>query len=336
MAEPTEPPAGPKPRAALRPVIIVAILAGATLLLWLLLRGGDAPAEERFTGYVVSDDIYMASPMAGTLTGVDVRRGQKVAAGDPLFRVDPTVRAAQTSQARAAIAVNRAQVGQQQAGLARARADLAAAEADAGRSGAEVRRLVAAQRDKAGSVAQLDIDQARASYNAALKRVDAARTALGSANAAIAAAEAQVDQARAGLTSAERELADLYPTAPRAGRIGDVMFKPGESVSANVPVVSIVPDGEVKVRFYVPERLVSSFRPGRRVAIRCDGCVMGMTATVDYVASEPEYTPPVIYSLDARQKLVFLVEAVPSKPEVLIPGQPIDVTPAAAGQAARR
>jgi HlyD family secretion protein len=50
-----------------------------------------------------------------------------------------------------------------------------------------------------------------------------------------------------------------------------------------------------------------------------------MTATVDFVASRPEYTPPIIYSLDARQKLVFLVEAIPSSPRALIPGQPLDV-----------
>jgi HlyD family secretion protein len=52
-----------------------------------------------------------------------------------------------------------------------------------------------------------------------------------------------------------------------------------------------------------------------------------MTATVGFVASEPEYTPPVIYSLDARQKLVFMVEALPSNPRALVPGQPIDVAP---------
>ena len=42
-----------------------------------------------------------------------------------------------------------------------------------------------------------------------------------------------------------------------------------------------------------------------------------------------EYTPPVIYSLETRDKLVFLVEAVPSNPRALVPGQPIDVAPTA-------
>ncbi|MFL6626079.1 MAG: HlyD family efflux transporter periplasmic adaptor subunit, partial [Vitreoscilla sp.] len=131
--------------------------------------------------------------------------------------------------------------------------------------------------------------------------------------------------ARAGLRSARREVSELAPVAPGAGRIEDVMFKPGESVPANAPVVTIVPDGEVKVRFYVPEALVDGYRPGRRVAIACDGCAAGMTATVAFVSTRPEYTPPIIYSLDARQKLVWMVEAVPSAPDALTPGQPMDV-----------
>jgi HlyD family secretion protein len=309
-------------------LIAVAVIVAA-IGLWLFLRLGDRQGDEIFTGYVVSDDIYMSSPIAGTLSSVAVQRGQRIAAGAPLFRIDPTVRAAQSEQARAVIAVNEAQVGQQQAGLARARADLAAAQAETDRAGAELRRLEAAQREKPGSVAQLDIDRARASHDGAVQRRDAARTQISSASAAIDAAHAQVRQAQAGLTSAERELSDLAPLAPSAGRIEDVMFKPGESVPPNVPVVSIVPDGQVKVRFYVPQALVNSYRPGRKVAIGCDGCAGGMTAVIEFVASEPEYTPPVIYSLDAREKLVFLIEARPSDPRQLLPGQPIDVAPAA-------
>lgn len=324
MAEATE-TRGAKRHLPLRPILIGLAVAAVAFVLWLVLKPGRPRSDEVFTGYVVSDDIYMTAPVAGTLTRVAVQRGQRIAAGAALFSIDPTVRAARTEQARAGIAANQAQVAQQQAGLARARADLASAQSDADRANAELRRLAAAQREKAGSVAQLDIDRARAAYEGAIARRDAARTQIGSADAAIAAAEAQVRQARAGLTSAQRELSDLAPVAPAAGRIEDVMFKPGESVGANVPVVSIVPDGQVKVRFYVSQALVHAYRPGRKVAIGCDGCAAGLTATVEFVASEPEYTPPIIYSLDARQKLVFMIEARPAQPGKLLPGQPIDV-----------
>jgi HlyD family secretion protein len=295
---------------------------------WLLLRP-QGRRDAVFTGYVTSNNVYMSSPVSGTLMSVAVRRGDRVSPGQPLFHVDPTVRAAEADQARAQIAGAQAHVDQQQAALSRARSDLAAAQADADRSGAEARRLAAAQREKPGSVAQLQLDQARASYEAALQQRDAARAQVTSAASAIAAARAQVQQAQAGLASAQHQLGDLAPVSPTTGRVDDVMFKPGESVTANVAIVSIVPDGEVKVRFYVPQGVVSSYQPGRRVAVACDGCASGMTATVDFVASRPEYTPPVIYSLDARQKLVFMVEAVPSAPRALVPGQPMDVAPQA-------
>ena len=328
MAEAAEPLPPERRRPPVRLIVFVAVLALVALVLWLLL-GSDRDEKERFTGYVVADDVYMTSPVAGTLASVSVQRGQRVAAGAALFQIDPTERAAGTEQARATISANQAQVNQQQSALAKTRADLAAAQADAERQGAQLKRMTAAQAEKPGSVAQVDIDQARAAYEAALRRADAARTQLGAASAAISAARAQVQGAEAGLTSARRQLSELAPVAPSAGRVEDVMFKPGETVPPNVPVVSIVPDGQMKVRFYVPEARVGAYQPGRKVAIACDGCAGGMTATVNFVATEPEYTPPVIYSLDARQKLVFMVEALPSNPQALVPGQPIDVAPSA-------
>ena len=303
---------------------VVAVVVVAVLLWWLLRPKDHAPVE-RFTGYVVSDNVNMASPIAGTLSSVAVKRGQRVAAGDVLFSVDATVRNAAADQARAQISASLAQVAQQQAAIQRARADLASSEAEARRAAAEVQRLQAAQREKAGAVAQLDLEKAQATWRGAVGQRDAARAQVASTQGALAAAQAQVEQSRAGLTSAQRQVSDLAPTAPRPGRIDDIMYKTGESVGADAPIVTIVPDDEIKVRFYVPQGQVNAFKPGRRVAIACDGCAAGMTATVDFVASRPEYTPPIIYSLDARQKLVFMVEAQPSDPRALVPGQPMDV-----------
>lgn len=317
----------PAPRHVPTRLIAVAVVLVLVGVGWLLLRPREHRSAEAFTGYVVSDDVTMSSPVGGTLTQVAVHRGDRVKAGQALFDVDPTVRAAQSEQASAQIGAAVAQVEQQRAALVRARADLSAAQADADRAGAELRRLSAAQREKAGAVAALQIDQAEAASRAALDKRDAARAAVQTASATIRAGQAQVAEAEAGLKSARGQLHDLSPVAPSAGRVEDVMFKQGESVPANAPVVTIVPDGEVKVRFYVAEALVHGYPPGRKVAIACDGCASGMTATVDFVAARPEYTPPIIYSLDARQKLVYLVEAVPSDPSALVPGQPMDVAP---------
>ena len=63
----------------------------------------------------------------------------------------------------------------------------------------------------------------------------------------------------------------------------------------------------------------------------CDGCATSISATVDFVAAQAEYTPPVIYSRGSREKLVFRVEAVPSPEQatMLRPGLPVDVRLAA-------
>jgi HlyD family secretion protein len=43
------------------------------------------------------------------------------------------------------------------------------------------------------------------------------------------------------------------------------------------------------------------------------------------IATQAEYTPPVIYSLEERNKLVFLIQARPTRPDSLRVGQPVTV-----------
>ncbi|RYG01882.1 MAG: HlyD family efflux transporter periplasmic adaptor subunit, partial [Caulobacteraceae bacterium] len=90
-------------------------------------------------------------------------------------------------------------------------------------------------------------------------------------------------------------------------------------------VVALLPNDKIKLRFFVPERQINGYRPGAEVKFSCDGCQAGMTARVTYISPRPEFTPPVIYSRETRDRLVYLVEA---KPSVLLnPGQPVDVQP---------
>jgi HlyD family secretion protein len=304
-------------------VILAAVAVGA----WLLLRP-HADKTPVFTGYVTAQTLYMASPVAGTVSQVSVARGQRVAAGAPLFRIDPTSLAARADQAGAQIGQNQAQLAASQADLGRASAALAAAQAEADKAAVDLARMQAANAQKAGSVAQQQVDQASAAATAAARQRDEARSEIAAAQARIAAAGAQLRSSRAGLTDARRQVVQLAPTAPAPAIVENVMFQPGEWAAPNTPVVALVPDNQVKVRFYVPQAKVAAYRPGTAVAIACDGCATGMTARVDFVAPRPEYTPPVIYSLATRDKLVFLVEAVPSNPGALVIGQPMDVRPA--------
>jgi HlyD family secretion protein len=103
-----------------------------------------------------------------------------------------------------------------------------------------------------------------------------------------------------------------------------VYFRPGELVPAGRPVISILPPEMIKLRFFVPEPDLPRFTLGTRVDVTCDGCTP-VPARVSFLSSSAEYTPPVIYSLDERSKLVFLLEAKAENPGALRPGQPITV-----------
>ena len=114
----------------------------------------------------------------------------------------------------------------------------------------------------------------------------------------------------------------------------DIVRRPGEIAAPTAPIASMLPDGAVKLKIFVPEPLLASISVGGELLVHCDGCPPGARAIVSYVAPEPEFTPPVIYSLDSRQKLVWLVEARPAGDAVqrLKPGQIVDVNIAGGGR----
>lgn len=139
------------------------------------------------------------------------------------------------------------------------------------------------------------------------------------------AAQADLRVAEARLASSQTRLARRRMASPVTGAVQQIYFRPGEMVPAGRPIVAIVPPGNLKARFFVPEAVLPHIAYGEAVSLRCDGCAPGLTAKVSFIAKTAEYTPPVIYSLEERAKLVFLIEALPDQPEKLRVGQPIDV-----------
>jgi HlyD family secretion protein len=138
-------------------------------------------------------------------------------------------------------------------------------------------------------------------------------------------AEAALRQAKANLDWAQTRLARRKASSPAEGTIQQVYFRPGETVAPGRPVVSLLPPGNLKIRFYAPEPLLPEIKYGDVVRVTCDGCEQGLTAKVTFISGTVEYTPPVIYSLDERAKLVFLIEAHPEQPEKFRLGQPVSV-----------
>jgi HlyD family secretion protein len=132
--------------------------------------------------------------------------------------------------------------------------------------------------------------------------------------------------AQARLNSSQTRLSRRSIFSSVDGTVQQIYFRPGEMVPAGRPVLSLLPPGNIKVRFYVPESVLPGIAYGDLIRVTCDGCVSDLTARVSFIARQSEFTPPVIYSLEERAKLVFLIEALPEKPGELRVGQPVGVT----------
>jgi HlyD family secretion protein len=131
--------------------------------------------------------------------------------------------------------------------------------------------------------------------------------------------------AEARVNTSQTRLARRIGFAPISGTIQQIYFREGETVPAQRPVVSIMPPGNMKLRFFVPEAELPKLAIGDEVRVTCDNCAADLTAKIYFIATSAEYTPPVIYSLDERNKLVYLIQARPVKPDALRVGQPISV-----------
>jgi HlyD family secretion protein len=315
-----------------RLLVVVLLLAAVTAIaaLFIIPRLGRPTV---LSGYIEGEPLYLAAPVAGTVRAMYVVRGQDVAAGAKLFAVDPQQPLAARDQAAAQVTGAQAQAVDARKGgrpleLAVLDADIAAAEAKARDAEAALRRV--SFLEAKGYDSKSALDDAKANAQAADATVKAAKkqrdvATLGARTDQIRAADAKVSEAQASLTGAAARLSDNAPAAPAAARVEDVFFQQGEWAPANQPILSLLPDARIKVRFFVPEAALNAYRVGGVVRFACDGCAKGLTARIAYISPRPEFTPPVIYSREARDRLVYLIEAQPSVR--LNPGQPVDVEP---------
>jgi HlyD family secretion protein len=315
--------------------VVLPLLAFGAGAWWWSLR---TPATDSWQGYAEADYVKVGPVLQGLLTSVSVARGDQVAAGAPLFTQDETSERAardqaarQLSQAEAQLAnllasAKQTEIEQAEANLADARAALVRVQTDLWRAQTLVRT---------GAASTQSVDQLRAEDYSAEAKVQASEAALAQARAPmgrereIAAQGAAVQAAQSAEEMAQWRLDQRRVAAPVAGRVVDVLARPGETIAAGAPVVSLLPPENIFVRFFVPETAVASIHRGDAVALACDACPAGLTATISFVSPRAEYTPPVIYSEESRAKLVFLIEARPRprQARLLNPGQPIEVRP---------
>ncbi|WP_114969649.1 HlyD family secretion protein [Rhodoferax ferrireducens] len=306
----------------------------------LLLAAGCQPkAAPGWSGYIEGDYVYVSSALGGTLSQLNVRTGDQATKDMPLFALEAESEQAARLEADARLARANAQLantakGKRSDEIAVIQAQISQANAQARLTAAELAREE--QLVRQGFVSAARRDELRAAQAQSSARLDelAAQLRVARLPARIdeqAAAVADTDAARQSLRQSAWREAQKARTAPASGLVADTFFRVGEWVQAGQPVLALLPPGNVKARFFVPEGLVGRLQVGAAVQIVCDGCAAPIPAQISFISNRAEYTPPVIYSNAQRAKLVFMVEARPSPADGarLKPGQPVDVLPVA-------
>jgi HlyD family secretion protein len=311
-----------------------------SLPLLLALAACDQAPKDVWQGYVEAEFTYVAPLNAGRITDLKVARGDQVKAGQVVFALESDAELAARNQAQADLAQAESDLADLQKGerpedLAIIQAQLDKAKASLALS---VPRLQRREKMVKGSIiGEEELDEAKSAIlsdrgNIAEYEARLVEAKLPARIDRIVAAQATVEARRAALADAEWQLSKRQEVAPTDARVEDVFYRLGETAAAAAPVVSLLAPDQLKLRFFVPEPDLARLSVGQRVGVSCDGCAAGLTATIRFIAREAEFTPPVIYSLTRREKLVFMVEATPDDlTQPWHPGLPIDIRVADAG-----
>jgi HlyD family secretion protein len=324
-------------------LLLVGLVAGVVVLALFTL---PANQDAEFPGYMEADLVLVGSEQGGRVLTLSVEEGNQVKAGDPVFTLE-------SSEQEAAVAAAKSRVEQAEAQLADVKAQLQRPEEinvlEASLNEAKAMLQVSTNNleraqalfDK-GWTTKAALDQTIAEHDRnqaavveAEKRITAAQ--LTGRSDMIDAAAANAEAARHALAEAEKNLSKRQVLSPADGSVEEVYFRPGEVVNAGQAVVALLPPRNLKVRFFVAEPVRAKLQVDQRVALSCDGCPPDLHAKINFIARDAEFTPPVIFSREQRQKLVYLVEARPEGAATdLTAGQPVTVTLDGGQQVVRR
>lgn len=306
------------------PALAAVLLAGC---------GQNSPAS--FQGYIEGEYVYVAAPLSGMLTNLAVARGDSVKTGQLLFELERQPEAAALAQAEKNLAQAQAQLDDLIKGKRPPEIESLEAQLNQAQANLKLAEDQLARREKLGGadvISREELDQARTQRDmnhaqVAQLTADLATAKLGGRDDAIRAAQAFVESQRAARDKAKWSFDQKQQFAPDNATVHDTLYRRGEFVSAENPVAVLLPPENLRVRFFVPQSTLPQIKIGETVSVKPDGAAHPINATLNFISTQAEYTPPVIFSRETRANLVFMIEAKFSPADIadLRPGQPVDV-----------
>lgn len=289
---------------------LLALLAGLSLA-----ACSDAP-DDTLYGYAEGDFRLLAPETPGTITDILASEGERVTEGTLLFRVNDTAERLAVTAAEARLAATEAQFDDAAAGgrepeIAAARDQLNQARATQTQANEDLAR--ARELFGRGIIPRARLDDAEAAAASANARVGELRERLTLAQLParenqLRALAANISAAEADLARARDQLARRQITAPEDGRIERQIRYEGELAGPSAPVLRFLANGGVHGLIFLPEERLGELRVGSSITLNCDGCADAMAGEIVFIAGEPEFTAPILYSDNERHRLLYRAE----------------------------
>lgn len=298
-----------------------------------ILLGCGRQTQDHYQGYVEGELIFLASPYGGVLEKLFVERGETINKGALIFKLDEYPEILKIKEAEAEL--NQAKKIHQDLQNPRRSPEIAALHEEVGQIDAKI-KLAQLQVDrfhnlyKKNAISKENVDRAVSQY----EELQHARTEQlanlelakqGSRKEQIDAQQAQVDLVAARLQQVRWQLAQKTLVAPVDGVVFDTYYQAGEFVPSQQAVAAILSPTNIRIEFFIPMSKLRSLHLGQGVSFTCGGCETSSPAKISYISPEAEYIPPLVYSRENQNKLVFRIKADISSPNRFKPGQPVMV-----------
>lgn len=302
-------------------LLVLAVLAGAGAFAWSVFGPGGRPAEEAVAAATPSRPVELA-PFE--VTRMEPRVLEEV------VRLSGSVRPAEWAgvKSRVAETVSEVRVREGQAvrrGEVLARFETVALEA----------RLAEKESNLEAERARLRLAASTLEKNRTLAaRSIVSRTALDEAEAEWRARQAGVAALEAQVVLARRALADAVVEAPIDGIVAERSVNPGEVLSSDAAMFTLMDLSRVEVEASVPAGEAARLEPGQPVRLRIEGFgdrdFAGMVARIGPTTLSGSRAIPVYVELDNTQGLLrgglFAVgEAVSARAEAAFALPPVAV-----------
>lgn len=300
-----------------------------------LLSGCHSDDNQVTQGYIEGDFIYISAQTTSRIEQVLVNRGQQVSTGQTLVILDNNTEKKQYEIANKNMSseiatLNDLTKGSRHTELNITAAQIAQAESDAKLSQSKLRRYQ--QLKTKGYVSDFELEQAQTDNHLKQERVRELTSQLASQKLLSRAdkIDAQREKAAASQLQLEQSqitLNKLQLKSVSAAEVYDVMYHPGEVVSPGTPILSLLPNSAVKIRFFVPAEQLPRYRLEQKINVKVEGIKQSISARIRFISPKAEYTPPVIYTSAQKKRMVFMIEAVPLKPQPALKlGLPVEVS----------